>query len=366
MKRATALSGWGVKGPACFLVEIDGRRLLLDLGEGPDAGRRPDLDGVGPVDAILISHGHPDHVGALDLAERLGNPPVHATAPVRELSGDARLRDARDLPFGGGATIAGLDIETGPAGHAPGAVWTRIGGAAGLLYTGDYSVESPLYPSTPPLPAEALICDASYGDAAEPLDVQAATLVERLRDRALLLPAPPTGRALEMALTFKRAGIEVALCPTTRAVAETLTRHAEAVAQGLAGWPAELLASTATLAADSPARGALIVAGAQVERGLSVALTERFAATGEADIVFTGHVARGSGAEQLLQSGAATLRRWNVHPTLKGLRAIIAAVRPRAMLPAFLPQPRLAPLAAALAANWPDLAIAAQAPAFEW
>ncbi|NUB22260.1 MBL fold metallo-hydrolase, partial [Azospirillum formosense] len=45
--RLRALSGLGNKGPACFLAMIGCARLLLDLGEGLDAGRRPPLSGAG-------------------------------------------------------------------------------------------------------------------------------------------------------------------------------------------------------------------------------------------------------------------------------------------------------------------------------
>lgn len=349
MNRFRAISGWGAKGPACFLAEIGGRRLMLDLGEGPDAGRRPDLTGIGAVDAILISHGHPDHVGALDLAPQIGNPPIFATAPVRALASEDRLRGAHDLPFGGRASILGLDIETGPAGHAPGAVWTRIGGPGGLLYTGDYSAESRLYPSSLPLPAVAMIGDASYGDAEEPLSEQITELVERARWRPLLLPAPPTGRALEIALALHGAGIEVALCPATRAVGEALARHPGAMTAGFRDEFAPWLASLPALAVDSPARGAMIVAGAQADRGLSAALCERFAASGEADIVFTGHVAEGSQAQQLMLAEIATLRRWNVHPNRSGLKALLDAARPEIFMPAFLHRSRIPALADALA-----------------
>ena len=56
MAALTAISGAGAKGPACFLLEAEGRRLLLDLGYGPQPGLWPDVSGVGKVDALLLSH----------------------------------------------------------------------------------------------------------------------------------------------------------------------------------------------------------------------------------------------------------------------------------------------------------------------
>lgn len=41
---------------------------------------RPDFSGIDYVDAIFLSHGHIDHVGAIDLWENLGKPPVYASA----------------------------------------------------------------------------------------------------------------------------------------------------------------------------------------------------------------------------------------------------------------------------------------------
>lgn len=345
MPRVTALAGFAAKGPACFLLEIAGRRLLLDLGEGPDADQRPDVSGIGPVDAILISHGHADHVGALDLANRLGNPPIYATPPVRALAKDARLGIALELPFGGATEIAGVTVETGPAGHAPGAVWLRLGGAEGLLYTGDYSAESALYPATPPLPAAALIVDASYGGADEPLVAQAADLVTRARVRPLLLPCPAAGRAPEMAVAFHAAGVPVSLCPASRAVAETVLAHPAATFPVAAAVLADLLAGTTPLGADSPANGVLIVAGAQADAGLAAELCGRFIVSGEVDIVFTGHIAVGGAAEAMLRAGTAGFRRWNVHPTRAGLATLIAAVNPRVFMPAFVGREGFAGLA---------------------
>jgi len=49
------ISGVGAKGPACFLFEAAGKRLMLDLGEGPPPGSMPEIDGLGPVDAVVLS-----------------------------------------------------------------------------------------------------------------------------------------------------------------------------------------------------------------------------------------------------------------------------------------------------------------------
>ncbi|AMY69318.1 MBL fold metallo-hydrolase [Frigidibacter mobilis] len=356
-----AISGFGVKGPACFLLEAGGARLILDLGEGPDAGMRPDLAGVGPVDAILISHGHPDHIGALDLAPGLGGPPVHATAPVRALTDDPRLAHAQDLPLCGQVQVAGLAVETGMAGHAPGAVWMRIGGAGGLLYTGDMSAESTLYPCAPPPPAAALVFDASYGAADDPLADQVAHLLALAATRPLLLPAPAGGRGLEMAIAFAAEGLPVSRCPAHRQVAALLLEHPGALVPGGDEALAGMLAGTAALSADSAAVGVMIAAKPNGDAGLAVDLIARFAQTGEAEIVFTGHLAAGKPAAELVASGRARFARWNVHPRLSGLAALAGHVQPRLAMAAFVEPARAADLAAAL----PDLPLVG-APELRW
>src|SRR6185437_10256245 len=108
--RVTAISGLGGKSPACFLVETGGRRLLLDLGEGPDPGVRPNLEGVGQIDAVLLSHSHRDHAGALDLLPQIGDPPVYASAIVAARLGRPEIRP---LPLAGSVGILGVTVRTG-------------------------------------------------------------------------------------------------------------------------------------------------------------------------------------------------------------------------------------------------------------
>lgn len=356
MNRLLAVSGFGAKSPACFLAEMAGRRLLLDLGAGPDVGVRPDVSAVGPVDAILISHGHGDHVGALDLAAELGEPPIYASEPVRHLAADPRLKAARPLPLAGAAEICGLAVQTGPAGHAPGAVWMRIDGAGGLLYTGDYCAEGRLYRATPPLPARAMVFDASYGTADVPLAEQAQALAEAAAagaGRPLLLPAPPAGRGLEMALHLSAAGHGLALCPAHRRVAQALITRPDGLRPGAGAALAALLAQSEPLdaaCAPLPPGRVMIAAAADAAGGLAAPLAERVLRDG-GQVIFTGHLAAGTPAESLVAAGRAAFLRWNVHPRLAGLRDLLAAAAPAIAMPAFLEPDAAARLAAALPAT---------------
>src|SRR5262245_29464620 len=133
---------------------------MLDLGYGPAPDQWPDVSKVGRVDALLLSHGHRDHAGALKLATQIGNPPLYATASVL-----GRLaREGTALPLNGEAEVCGVKVRTGRNGHAPGGIWLHLDVGDGFLYTGDYSVESPIYAFDPPSPAATLVLDASYGD----------------------------------------------------------------------------------------------------------------------------------------------------------------------------------------------------------
>ena len=52
MNRLLVLSGFGVKSPACFRLEIAGWRLLFDLGEGLDFDTHSDISGPGRHGAV--------------------------------------------------------------------------------------------------------------------------------------------------------------------------------------------------------------------------------------------------------------------------------------------------------------------------
>jgi len=325
--RLTSVSGIGGKTPACFLAEVGGKRLLLDLGEGPDVGMRPDLSGVGPVDAVLLSHAHVDHTGALDALPELGNPKVFASAVTGRLIG----RKVEVLPLQGVAEVAGLSVQTGRSGHAPGGIWMRIDVAGGLLYMGDHSAESGLYAYDVPPPSRLAIIDASYGD----YDVPLAEGLAKLKAAAahpLLLPCPAGGRGPEMALALADVA-PIALCPANAAIVGLLLGDGS---DCLRPGAAERLFKMdfTILGADMSAAGVMIAAKPNATGGMAGALAKRWQDEGPA-ILFTGYLGKGTPAEALTKSGRAGFERWNVHPPLSDLKTLVRVLAPEVVVPAF-------------------------------
>jgi Cft2 family RNA processing exonuclease len=328
--RVTAISGLGGKSPACFLVETGARRFLLDLGEGPDPGVRPDLDGVGRVDAMLLSHSHRDHAGALDLLPQIGHPPVYASAIVAARLGRA---DLRPLPLAGSADILGVIVTTGRNGHAPGGLWIHFGIGRGLLYMGDHSIESAVYAFDPPPAAGTIILDASYGDADVALADQAAALENMLDTANALLPVPADGRGPEIALHLARRGLDLRLDDSLRASLERLAWEERAALRDGVADALAAIASTAG-AIDGP-QGVMLAAPADASRGEAARLMAQWQDDAKPAILFTGYLPAQTQAGRLLARGRAQSLRWNVHPRLSDNAALVRSVGAACVIPAF-------------------------------
>jgi Cft2 family RNA processing exonuclease len=331
MNRLTAISGLGGKGPACFLIESGGRRLLLDFGEGPQPGLLPDIDAIGPVDALLLSHQHADHLGALRFLPRIGNPPIFASAYVaRNLS-----LPAQSLPLHGQTTVCGLAVATGRSGHAPGGVWLHVAVGDGLLYMGDNCAESPLYVDDAPPPAATMILDASYGAYDAPYaDCEAALDALVAKPGRLLLPLPAQGRGPEIALYLLRRGVAVYLDDENRKVVAALLQ--ETAPPLIRGEARGDLARLLTESAPSPdAAKAIVVSPATLKSELAQCLIAEQAAGADIRIVFTGYTPPGTPAGYLLESKRAEFLRWNIHPRLRDNAALVHHVGAKQVMPAF-------------------------------
>ena len=252
----TFLGGADEVGASSLLIEIAGRRLLVDAGIRPTPKARwglagdqlPDLSHIertGGLDAILVTHAHTDHTGALELvAERYPQAPIYATPVTVELTRvlhrDAqrimkqRLEEEGELPlyddiatgrllaafvpvdFKQPLTLApGLTATFFLAGHIAGAAMIGLASAEGrILISGDISIspQRTVDGARPPaFSPDVLILESTYGGRLHAnRHAEERRLVETVGEITagggkVLIPAFALGRAQEILLTLGEA-----------------------------------------------------------------------------------------------------------------------------------------------------------------
>jgi len=333
MTRVRAISGLGGKGPACFLLETDEARILLDLGEGPQPGLLPDIGSIGKVDALILSHQHADHVGALRFLPDVGDPAVYASAIVGRTLPDGCA--SRELPLRGTARVCDIAVTTGRSGHAPGGIWIHLAvGDDGFLYMGDVCIESPLYAFDPPPAAGVAVLDASYGDYETPYDDSIAAFDRIVADgKPVVLQVAAQGRGPEIALHLLRTGTMPHLDDAVRGAVRGLCGENRDCVKP------DMLADLARLAEEAPAydadlSGITLLSPAICTSALAKRAIER-ANRDEVRILLTGYVAPKTPADDVMTSGRGESMRWNIHPRLSDNAAFVKALGARAVMPAF-------------------------------
>ena len=115
-------------GHACLLVETDGARLLLD------PGTMSSFEGLRDLDAVLVTHQHPDHVDAPRLAALLAaNPGARLVVDPDSVTDVAGLPAAHVVARSGDRmTFGGTTVEVLGGLHA--AVYGPVPGCTNAAY----------------------------------------------------------------------------------------------------------------------------------------------------------------------------------------------------------------------------------------
>ncbi|TAK16197.1 MAG: metal-dependent hydrolase [Acidobacteria bacterium] len=107
-------------GHATFVLKLpNGKRVLLDPWLGnpncPPAFSKPDA--LKPVDLILVTHGHSDHITDVVGASRATGAPVMCQYELAQYFRRKGLTDVREMNIGGTQEAAGLRITMTWASH---------------------------------------------------------------------------------------------------------------------------------------------------------------------------------------------------------------------------------------------------------
>jgi predicted metal-dependent RNase/dsRNA-specific ribonuclease len=233
-------------GASCTLVEVDNTTILVDCGIRMNAPDQPlpDLASLNRkhLDAIILTHAHTDHTGALPLVcEMFPGVPVYATAPtldlitillydalkIAELERESEiplyskmlveraLSHCIPLAFKQPKSINTITCTFLPASHIIGAAMVHLATPSGnVLFTGDYSITATsTMPSLdkPLLPVDMLISESTYGTRLhEDRKIAETRLVDQIREVVgqgghVLIPSFAIGRAQEVLLILQKA-----------------------------------------------------------------------------------------------------------------------------------------------------------------
>ncbi|MFB6123336.1 MAG: MBL fold metallo-hydrolase [Haloferacaceae archaeon] len=335
------LGGAGEVGRSAVLVDDS---LLLDYGMLTD--NPPQFPVAAPdPDAVVVSHGHLDHVGNVpSLLSGDSRPPIHWTPPTYELA----LTLARDTlklhggtyhcPFTGndvkrvtevsqthgyGETFeaAGHRVTFYDAGHIPGSAHVLVDdGDTRLLYTGDFHTDDQrLVSGTTARPdADVVICESTYADveheARADVEAQFARSVETTlwEGGTVVVPAFAIGRTQEMMLICDAYDIPCYVDGMGKRVTEMLRQYPEFVRDADALRRAKSHARFVTGRDGQRTRitdqkAAIITTSGMLSGGPAMTYVPEIRSNPVNKIAMTGYQVEGTPGRDLLESGSAEI-----------------------------------------------------------
>jgi len=318
--------------------------LLLDFGMLTASPPQFPLETPVP-EAVVVSHGHLDHVGALpSLLSGDARPPIHWTPPTRDLA----LTLARDtLKLHGGTfhcpftetdvrrvtqvsethgyreqfEAADHEVTFYNAGHIPGSAHVLVDdGDTRLLYTGDFHTDDQqLVSATTARPdADVVLCESTYSDVEHE---DRATVEERFVESVettlweggtVVVPAFAIGRTQEMMLICDAYDVPCYVDGMGKQVTEMLQRYPEFVRDGDAFRRAKSHArfvtgrnGQRTRIADQKA--AIITTSGMLSGGPAMTYVPEIRKNPMNKITMTGYQVEGTPGRDLLETGSAEL-----------------------------------------------------------
>lgn len=244
--------------------------LLLDYGLETSTPLRYPVGDVDP-DAVVVSHGHLDHSGAVpSLLSGDARPPIHWTPATRALAltlaedtlklhgntlqcpfTETHLRRVTQVSethsYGEVFEAAGHEVTLFNAGHIPGSAHVLVDdGETRLLYTGDFKPESDagagertnqrlVEGSTVRPEADVVLTESTYASVThEERSAVEQRFVESVRTTVweggtVVVPVFAIGRAQELLLVCEAHGIDCYLDGMAKRVTDMLVQHLEAV-----------------------------------------------------------------------------------------------------------------------------------------
>ncbi len=339
------LGGAREVGRSAVLVNDE---LLLDYGMKTATPPQFPVGSISP-EAVVVSHGHLDHVGAVPaLLSGTERPAVHWTPPTHELAltlgrdtlklhggtygcpfTETELRRLTQVsePHGYGETFAaaGHEITLYNAGHIPGSAHVLVDdGETRLCYTGDFHTGHPdrgqrlVAPSTARPDADVVVCESTYSDTEhDPRERVEERFAEGVRRTlwnggTVVVPAFAIGRTQELLLVCAAHDIDCYVDGMGKGVTEMCRRHPAFVRDGdalddAAGHARFVTGGDGQRERIAAENTAIITTSGMLSGGPAMTYIPEVRANPANLITMTGHQVAGTPGRELLDTGRAEI-----------------------------------------------------------